>query len=133
MNTAAKSNHDATNTAARGNSDGKSSGYDRSKDKLLLDLKTVVADAEQLIREATDASADTFATLRGTFDGKVREATARLGRVRSTAVAGAQRANDSARVYVSANPWKSAGLLAATGVILGYALARWQPSVSCAD
>jgi hypothetical protein len=36
----------------------------------------------------------------------------------------AQQAGAAARTYVTANPWKAAGMLAAAGVIFGFALAQ---------
>ena len=121
MNTAVKANHDASATHPRG-ADSHISGFDGSKDKLLADLKMVVVDAEQLIKEATDSSVEAFSTMRERVEGKVRDAGEKIGRARSVAAKNARQASDSAQAYVRENPWKSAGVLAAAGFVFGFLL-----------
>jgi ElaB/YqjD/DUF883 family membrane-anchored ribosome-binding protein len=118
---------DAANPFAHKDDDHRLSRFDNSKEKLLVDLRAVVADAQELMSEATNASAEAYASLRGRIEGKVRDVTTQVGRVRSTVGDSAKRANASAQEYVKDNPWKTAGIVTAVAVILGFTLGRWQP------
>ena len=118
MNTQTKAIQDAVVPAQP------SYSYDSNKDKLIADLKTVVADGEKLIREAADTSAESFAVLRSRFEGTLNDAKAKLSRARNAVQENAQCASDSTQAYVRENPWKSAGVTAAAGVMLGFLLGR---------
>jgi ElaB/YqjD/DUF883 family membrane-anchored ribosome-binding protein len=100
------------------------SSHDSNKDKLIADLKTVVADGEKMIREAADSSADSFVALRARFEATLNDAKAKLVRARSVVQSNAQCATDSTQAYVRENPWKSAGVTAAAGVVVGFLLGR---------
>ncbi len=97
---------------------------DSNKEKLIADLKTVVADGEQLIREAAGTSVESFAVLRSRFEGTLDDARAKIGRARSAVQANAQCATRSTQAFVRENPWASAGVTAAAGVVLGFLLGR---------
>ena len=124
MNTEARASHDASGPVQRSTAEHQHYNYDSAKDQLLADLKTVVADAEQLIKEAADSSSEGFATLRTRFEGKLREARARLGRARTAVGEQTKHATDVAHAYVKENPWKCVGVSAVAGVILGFLLGR---------
>jgi ElaB/YqjD/DUF883 family membrane-anchored ribosome-binding protein len=98
--------------------------YDNNKARLMADLKLVVADAESLIKEAADSSADGFASLRTRFEKKLVETKAKLGRARAAVGGKTQQATDAAQAYVKENPWQSAGVSAAAGAVLGFCLGR---------
>ena len=98
--------------------------YDQNKEKLLADLKVVVADAEQMITEAAGASNEGFATLRMRFESKLDEARAKLGQARTAMSDKTHQASAAAQDYVTQNPWQSAGVLAAAGVVFGFCLGR---------
>jgi ElaB/YqjD/DUF883 family membrane-anchored ribosome-binding protein len=98
--------------------------YDAGKDKLLADLKVVVADGQQLIREAADSSSAGFAALRTRVEGKVDEARVKLGQVRTAMGENARFATDATDAYVKHNPWKFAGVSVAAGLVLGFLLGR---------
>ncbi len=100
------------------------SNFDGNRDQLLADLKRVVADADKLIRDAAGASSEGFAALQTRLEGKLAEATAKLAQARATVGGKAQYAAAAAQTYVRTNPWQSAGVLVAAGVILGFFLGR---------
>jgi ElaB/YqjD/DUF883 family membrane-anchored ribosome-binding protein len=97
---------------------------DRSKEKLLADLKMVVADAETLIKEAAAASNEGFASLRARFETRLVEAKAQVVRAQAAAGEKTRHAADAAQAYVKQNPWQSAGVSVAAGAILGFCLGR---------
>ena len=124
MNTEAKTSHDALVTNQGSAAGHPIHNFDRSKAKLVADLKTLVADTEKLIREATDSSAEGFAMLRTRFEGKLAETQASIGRARAVVGEKTRYATDVTHAYVRENPWQSAGVLAAAGVIFGFFLGR---------
>jgi ElaB/YqjD/DUF883 family membrane-anchored ribosome-binding protein len=124
MNTEAKASHDALGLSQRSTADHHAFSYDRNKDKLLADLKTVVADAETLIKEAAGSSVERFATLRTRFETKLSETRAGIDRARAAVGEKTKHATDATHAYVKQNPWKSVGVFAAAGVILGILLRR---------
>lgn len=101
-----------------------SSNFDSNKDQLLTDLRLVAADAEKLIKEVASASNEGFTALQARFDAKMVEARSKLGRARVAMADQANQATAAAQTYVKANPWQSAGVLAAVAVILGFCLGR---------
>ncbi|MEO8442570.1 MAG: DUF883 family protein [Betaproteobacteria bacterium] len=100
------------------------SNFDSNRDQLLADLKRVVADADKLIRDAAGASTEGFAALQTRLEAKLAEATAKLARARAAVGGKAQYAAAAAQTYVRANPWQSAGVLVAAGVLVGFFLGR---------
>lgn len=95
-----------------------------SRDKLVADFKIVVADAEELLRLTANQAGDKVAEFRArvqdhlhTAKGKLAEAEAALVD-RTKAVA---RATDD---YVHDNPWKSIGISAGIGFVLGVLIGR---------
>jgi len=94
------------------------------KDKLVTDLKGVVADADDLLKEMVDSSAEEFAAARTKIEGKLGDARSRLADARSAVTGKARVATDATFEYITENPWKVLGVASATGVILGILLSR---------
>lgn len=98
--------------------------YQRSKDKLVADLRIVVEDTQQLIKEAANSSAEGYAALRTRFDGKLVEARAKIEQARIAVGEKTRQAADATHAYVKENPWKAVGVGAGAGVLLGLLLRR---------
>ena len=126
MNTETKASRDelARVMGPQVSADRQPFSYDHSKDKLLADLKTVVADAETLIREAADSSVEKFATLRTRLTTGLGETRVKIDQARTAMSEKARHATDATQAYVKENPWKSAGIFVAAGLILGMLLRR---------
>ena len=120
MNTENKAAHDALSTTQR----SAARDVNSSKDKLVADLKILVADAEKMIKEAADSSADGFTALRARFEGKLVDAKAQLEKAKTAVGEKAQHATESAHAYVKANPLQAVGVLAAVGTLFGNLLGR---------
>lgn len=90
---------------------------DDPSDRVLDDLKRVLADAEQLFSTATEeAQGRSAETLQG-----LRE---RLARLESELGARAREGAQQAERYVSENPWQAVGIAAGVGLLLGVLLGR---------
>lgn len=103
---------------------GMSADFASNKDRLVADLKLVMADAEKIIKQTASASNESFALLKARLDGKLTEAKAKLKGARHTVEQQARQATSVAQTYVKANPWQSAALAIAAGIVLGFCLGR---------
>jgi ElaB/YqjD/DUF883 family membrane-anchored ribosome-binding protein len=93
--------------------------FEASRDKLISDFKTVVADAEELLRATAGQAGERLSVARDRLSERLKTA---RGRLDQTDSAVRERANEAAQVtneYVRTNPWTAVGVAAAVGVILG--------------
>jgi ElaB/YqjD/DUF883 family membrane-anchored ribosome-binding protein len=122
MNIETKASHDAL-VSAQGDAAGpQARSYDDSKEKLQADLKVLVADAQQLLREVANSSAAGFTSLRTRFEERVRDATASIDSKRAAIVEKGRLATDAAHAYVKENPWQAVGICAAAVALIGLLL-----------
>lgn len=94
------------------------------KDKLVDDVKTVVADAEALLKQAKSAGAESYAAVRSELEDRLAETIVHLQEVQEELRFRARIAARAADTYVHENPWKSMGVVAAAGVVVGLLLSR---------
>jgi ElaB/YqjD/DUF883 family membrane-anchored ribosome-binding protein len=92
--------------------------------KLMEDLRTVVADAEALLAATAHDVSDKARGARERATGSVEQARRRLEELEKDIKARAKAAADDASRYVSDNPWQSIGVAAAVGVVIGLLLGR---------
>lgn len=94
------------------------------KDKLMADLKLVLADAEALLSAtAGDASAG-VAELRSRVQATLAQARTGLVEVQAAVIDKAKATAKATDVYVHENPWKSIGIAAGVGLMLGMLISR---------
>jgi ElaB/YqjD/DUF883 family membrane-anchored ribosome-binding protein len=94
------------------------------KDKLMADLQVVVADAEALLAAtASDASAS-VAELRGRVQATLARAKTGLIEAQSAVIDKAKVAAKVTDEYVHDNPWRSVGVAAGAGLLIGLLLGR---------
>ena len=95
-----------------------------SQDKLAQDFKTMINDAEELLRSVAGASGEGVAMARERFGEKLDAAKRACvdadGAVRARVDSAAQSAN----TYVSDNPWRAVAVAASVGAIVGYLMRR---------
>jgi len=94
------------------------------KDKLVDDIKSVVADAEELLKKAKTSSADGYSAVRVELEDRLASSIVRLQEVQEEL---RSRARQAARVtdeYVHENPWKSMGYVAVAALLLGALITR---------
>jgi len=99
-----------------------------TKDELLKEFNTVVADTEQLLKSVAAASGDKAHTLREGVEEKLKVAKARLQQLEQAGLEKAKKAATATDEYVHANPWQSIGIAAAlagfAGLVLGLLIGR---------
>jgi ElaB/YqjD/DUF883 family membrane-anchored ribosome-binding protein len=95
-----------------------------SRQRLTADVRTVVDDAEALLRAAKNEAGEGMAQARGKLEESVaaaREAMVRLERAAVDRASAAGRATDR---YVHENPWQAIAAGAAVGALIGVLLSR---------
>jgi len=93
-------------------------------DQLLADLKTVMNDAEALLRATSTQTGEKIQEVRARAEESLRQAKARLGSLEDEALRRAREVADATDEYVRDNPWQSVGIAAGVGLLVGLLLAR---------
>jgi len=94
------------------------------RDKLMADLKVVIADAEELLRLTTGQAGDRVGELRQRIEERLATARAQLSLLQVQAARTAREAGQAADQYVHEHPWKAIGIAAGAGLVLGLLLGR---------
>jgi ElaB/YqjD/DUF883 family membrane-anchored ribosome-binding protein len=97
---------------------------DVSKEKLIADFKVVVADAEELLRATANQAGDKAADLRVKIQGRLADAKLRIADAEAAVVDKAKLVGRAADDYVHDNPWRSVGVAAGFGFIVGLLIGR---------
>lgn len=95
-----------------------------TKDKLVSDLKVVIADAEELLRATASQAGEKVTAARARIEESMEDAKRRLAELGGAAGDQARIAARATDDFVHENPWKAVGIGAALGVILGMLIAR---------
>ena len=93
-------------------------------DQLVSDLKNVMTDAEALLKATSAQTGDRIQEVRAHAEQSLREAKARLGEVEEQALRRAREMADATQEYVRDNPWRSVGVAAGVGLLLGMLISR---------
>lgn len=93
-------------------------------EKLMADLRLVVTDAEALLRATAGQAGNGAAELRTKVEATLARARSGLVQVQDTAVAQAKAAGRHADEYVHENPWRSIGIAAGVGLVVGVLIGR---------
>ncbi|MEX0961133.1 MAG: DUF883 family protein [Burkholderiales bacterium] len=95
-----------------------------STDKLVADMKTVIADAEELLHVTANQAGEKVSAARARAQDNLRVAKERLREAEQLAEDKARAAAKAADEYVQDHPWQSVGVAAAIGVVIGMLIAR---------
>jgi ElaB/YqjD/DUF883 family membrane-anchored ribosome-binding protein len=93
-------------------------------DQLLTDLKTVMNDAEALLRATSTQTGEKIQEVRARAEESLRQAKQRLSSIEDEALRRAREVADATDEYVRENPWQSVGIAAGVGLLVGLLLAR---------
>jgi ElaB/YqjD/DUF883 family membrane-anchored ribosome-binding protein len=94
------------------------------KDQLMSDLRVVIADAEELLRMTANQAGEGAADLRGRVQARMQQAKAELADLQHAVVVKAQAAGHATDEFVHENPWKSIGVAAGVGLVVGLLIGR---------
>ncbi|MGA0609020.1 DUF883 family protein [Caldimonas sp. KR1-144] len=93
-------------------------------EKLMADLRTVVADAEALLQATAGQAGESAAEMRDKVKASLARAKANLGQLERDALERAKAAGRAADEYVHENPWRSIGIAAGIGLVIGLLISR---------
>ena len=100
------------------------SNSDVSKDKLVADLKVVVADAEELLRATASQAGEKVSAARERIQASLAAAKIKLSDAERAALEKAKEAAKITDEYVHDHPWHAVGIAAGIGLVLGLLIGR---------
>ena len=95
-----------------------------TKDKLVADFKAVVSDTEELLKLTAGTAGDKVADVRARLTDKLGSAKEKIQDLEAVVVAKTKAAARVTDDYVHDNPWKSVGVAAGIGFLLGLIVNR---------
>ena len=93
-------------------------------DQLVADLKTVMLDAEALLKATSAQTGEKIQEVRAKAEQSLQQARMRLTEVEDEALKRAREVADATDEYVKENPWQSVGIAAGVGLLVGLLLGR---------
>ena len=95
-----------------------------SRDKLVSDLKLVVADAEELLKLTAGQAGDKVGDVRARLTDHLTDAKARIHEAEAAIIDKTKQAAHATDSYVHADPWESVGVAAGVAFLLGLLAGR---------
>ena len=97
---------------------------DVTKDKLITDVKLVIADTEELLRATAGQAGEKIADIRARTQDRLAAAKIKLAEAEAVMVDRAKQVGRATDDYVHDNPWRSVGVAAGFGFIVGLLIGR---------
>ncbi|HEX9454533.1 MAG TPA: DUF883 family protein [Candidatus Binatia bacterium] len=94
-------------------------GESTTTDKLVADLRNLVADAEELLKATASQAGDKIGVARQKIEQSLVEGKKALADAEKTLVKKSKECAEIADDYVRENPWSAVGIAAAVGLALG--------------
>ena len=101
-----------------------SASHDVSKEKLVADLKVVVADAEELLRATAAQAGEKVSAARERIQASLATAKVKLTEAERALLEKSKLAAKATDEYVRENPWQAVGVAAVAGLVLGVLISR---------
>ena len=93
-------------------------------DKIVQDLKVVVADAEELLRATASQAGERAAVARERIERSLERAKVKLAEAESVITEQTREMAHATDQYVHENPWRAVGVAAGIGLIIGLLISR---------
>ena len=98
--------------------------YQISKEHLINDFKVAVTDAEALLKATLNTGGEKVAEIRAKAEESLGIAKARIIEAQSEVLAKTKEAAKATDTYVHENPWRSVGMAAGVGLLIGLLIGR---------
>lgn len=93
-------------------------------DRLMCDLKVLIADAEALLKSGSGDVGEAVASARSRIEARLDDAKANLAQLQQEAAQRAKAAGRAADDYVHEHPWQAVGIAAGIGLVIGLLVGR---------
>jgi len=97
---------------------------DVTKEQLIADFKTVMTDAEALIKATANQGGEAVAAVRAKAEASLARAKVQMADAEAAVLARAKAAAKATDVYVHENPWKAIGVSASLALLVGFIMGR---------
>jgi len=94
-------------------------GENANSEKLIHDLKTLVTDAEELLKATASQAGEKIAVARQKIEQSLVEGKKALADAETTLVKKSKECAEIADDYVRENPWNAVGIAASVGLVIG--------------
>jgi ElaB/YqjD/DUF883 family membrane-anchored ribosome-binding protein len=94
-------------------------GENANSEKFIRDLKTLVADAEDLLKATASQAGEKIAVARQKIEQSLVEGKKALADAEATLVKKSKECAEIADDYVRENPWNAVGIAASAGLVIG--------------
>ena len=95
-----------------------------TRDKLVLDLKVLIDDAEELLRATASQAGESVGAVRQRIEQSVQEGKRSLAEAEDLLLNKSEEAAKATDEYVRENPWGAVGIAAGVGLVLGLLIRR---------
>ena len=95
-----------------------------SKDKLIQDLKVVIADAEELLRATASQAGEKAVIAREKIQDSLHKAKIKLAEAEEVVIDKTKQAARATDEYVHEHPWRAVSVAAGIGLIIGMLISR---------
>lgn len=95
-----------------------------TKQKLMNDFKTVMADAEALLLATVDQSGEKISAVRDKAKESMRIAKNRMVEAQNVLVDNNESTPSAINTYMHSNPWKTLGLITSVSMVVGLLISR---------
>ncbi len=95
-----------------------------TRDKLVSNLKAVIKDAEELLKNTGQQVDGGYQSARARFESTLKSAKTGLASVEDSLVTRSKDAAYNTDKYVQEHPWQSVGIVAFAGLMVGLLLGR---------
>lgn len=95
-----------------------------TQEKLVEDLKILMADAEDLMRATASQAGEKISAAREKVQDSLDRAKSKLGDIEDVVMDSGRQAARATDEYVQANPWRAVGIAAAIGLVVGLLVSR---------
>lgn len=95
-----------------------------SQEKIVGNIKAIIADAEEILVATADQTGDKISTLRATIRERLLDARIRLDEAEQAMKERTRAAARATDDYVHDNPWQAVSIGAGVGFLIGFILGR---------
>lgn len=92
--------------------------------RLVTDMKSVIADAEDMLHATADQVGEKVANLRARIQERLKDARVRLSAAEAALITKTRAAARATDAYVHESPWTAVGIAAGVGLLVGLIIGR---------